>query len=229
MKAALLQAAMQGKLTKQSGEDCNVGIISSFTDYDGELLDIPYSWKWYSLNDVLSIRTGLSFKKDEQRNSATGDLRVLRGGNIGDNFDYCLKDDDVFVEMEVFKNKYIPLRKNDIIMPSVTSMQKMCKTAFVDKDLDGITAGGFVYIISVKDDVKLNSKYVQYFLSSPFNKSCCIPNIHKSGQAFYNLRKSGFITQPICVPPLAEQERIVEKLDKLLPLCDKLEVLYKEA
>ena len=35
----------------------------------------------------------------------------------------------------------------------------------------------------------------------------CKPNIHKSGQAFYNLNKSGLIEQPIPIPPIEEQQR----------------------
>ena len=86
-----------------------------------------------------------------------------------------------------------------------------------------VTAGGFVYIIRCLDSSIIDPKYLMYFIASAFNKEQCKPNIHKSGQAFYNLKKSGFIEQPICVPPLAEQKRIVAKIEELLPLIDRYE------
>ena len=67
-----------------------------------------------------------------------------------------------------------------------------------------------------------------FFISSAFNKEQCKPNIHKSGQAFYNLKKSGFIEQPICIPPLAEQKRIVAKLEEILPLIDHYETAWNK-
>jgi len=56
----------------------------------------------------------------------------------------------------------------------------------------------------------------------------CKPNIHKSGQAFYNLKKSGLINQPIPIPPIEEQKRIVAKIEQLLPLCNDIEKLVNK-
>lgn len=50
--------------------------------------------------------------------------------------------------------------KGDIITPSVTSLEKICKTGFIDKDLHSVTAGGFVYIIRYLSDNIIDAKYL---------------------------------------------------------------------
>lgn len=227
LKASILQLAIQGKLVKNYESDEVIDVESSFCGDTSDFFDIPENWKWMSIKDVASINTGLSFKKQDQKDLSTGSLRILRGGNIGDDYKYHLYEDDVYVDLEQFKTKYTQLLEGDVITPSVTSMEKICKTAFIDQNFSAVTAGGFVYIIRCSDKTVIEPKYLMYFIASAFNKEQCKPNIHKSGQAFYNLNKSGFIEQPICIPPFAEQKRIVAKIEELLPYVEEYDKLEK--
>ena len=59
---------------------------------------IPETWIWCKVKDLLEIQTGASFKK-EQANANKKGIRILRGGNILPN-KYIFKDDDVFVSEE---------------------------------------------------------------------------------------------------------------------------------
>lgn len=246
MKASLLQAAMEGKLTEQKAEDGDArGLLLAIREEKEKLVkekkikkekpltpitdeeipfDIPENWVWCRLSDIFNINTGLAFTKGDKCNASTEEetIRVLRGGNILDNYHYKIDSSDVFVPRSKYAAKCISLNAGDIITPAVTSMDKMCKAAIIDQDLESITAGGFVYIIKEVDKKKLLPKYALYFWSSETNKNLCKPSIHKSGQAFYNLKKSSLMNQIFSLPPLAEQQRIVEKLDQLLPLCDSL-------
>lgn len=226
IKNSILQRAIQGKLVEHLESEKSVVVHSSYGGEIADFFEIPDNWKWLAIKDVATVTTGLSFKKQDQKDSSNGTLRVLRGGNIGDDYKYHLYEDDVYVDLEQFRSKYISLLKGDVITPSVTSMEKICKTGFIDKNLDSVTAGGFVYIIRCLSSDVLDAKYLLYFISSTFNKEQCKPNIHKSGQAFYNLKKTGFVEQPICVPPLAEQKRIVAKIEELLPLVDRYEAAW---
>ena len=228
LRASILNLAIQGKLVEHFASELPIAIDTSFCGDTSDFFEIPENWKWLSIKDVASVNTGLSFKKQDQRDSSNGSLRVLRGGNIGDDYKYHLYEDDVYVELDQFQTKYIQLIEGDVITPSVTSIEKICKTGYVDRDLPSITAGGFVYIIRCLDRSVIEPKYLLYFISSFFNKEQCKPNIHKSGQAFYNLKKSGFIEQPICVPPLAEQKRIVAKIEELFPYIDRYEQAWSK-
>ena len=228
LRASILNLAIQGKLVEHFASELPVAVDTSFCGDTSDFFEISENWKWLSIKDVVSVNTGLSFKKQDQRDSSNGSLRVLRGGNIGDDYKYHLYEDDVYVELDQFQTKYIQLIEGDVITPSVTSIEKICKTGFIDQDLPAVTAGGFVYIIRCLDRSVIEPKYLLYFISSFFNKEQCKPNIHKSGQAFYNLKKSGFIEQPICVPPLAEQKRIVAKIEELLPYIDRYEQAWSK-
>lgn len=228
LKTSILLNAIQGKLVKQCDNETCCDIKSSFQGETIDFFDIPTNWKWLALKDVVTINTGLAFKKQDQKNSVDGTLRILRGGNIGDDYKYHLYDDDIYVDYMQFQDKYLPLQVGDVIMPSVTSMEKMCKTGYIDVELGKTTAGGFVYVIRAIDASVLDSKYLLYYISSSFNKEQCKPNIHKSGQAFYNLKKSGFIEQPICIPPIEEQHRIVDKIEELLPFVERYAEAYKK-
>ena len=166
---------------------------------------IPETWVWCKVKDLLEIQTGASFKK-EQANANKKGIRILRGGNILPN-KYIFKDDDVFVSEE-FVNANTILKKNSIITPAVTSLENIGKMAVIEKDYKNVSAGGFVFIIS--------SLLLACFLQSPFLIEAMRGITKKSGAAFYNLGKERLKELYLPLPPMAEQSRVVAKIKEVL-------------
>ena len=174
---------------------------------------IPETWVWYKVKDLLEIQTGASFKK-EQTNANKKGIRILRGGNILPN-KYIFKDDDVFVSEE-FVNANTILKKNSIITPAVTSLENIGKMAVIEKDYKNVSAGGFVFIISPYIQDFNHSLLLAYFLQSPFLIEAMRGITKKSGAAFYNLGKERLKELYLPLPPMAEQGRIVGKINEVL-------------
>lgn len=174
---------------------------------------IPKTWTWCKVKDLLEIQTGASFKK-EQVNANKKGIRILRGGNILPN-KYIFKDDDVFVSEE-FVNANTTLKKNSIITPAVTSLENIGKMAVIEKDYNNVSAGGFVFIISPYIQAFNHSLLLAYFLQSPFLIEAMRGITKKSGAAFYNLGKERLKELYLPLPPMAEQSRIVGKIYEVL-------------
>ena len=174
---------------------------------------IPETWTWCKVKDLLEIQTGASFKK-EQANANKKGIRILRGGNILPN-KYIFKDDDVFVSEE-FVNANTILKKNCIITPAVTSLENIGKMAVIEKDYNNVSAGGFVFIISPNIQDFNHSLLLAYFLQSPFLIEAMRGITKKSGAAFYNLGKERLKELYLPLPPMAEQSRIVGKINEVL-------------
>lgn len=174
---------------------------------------IPETWIWCKVKDLLDIQTGASFKK-EQANANKKGIRILRGGNILPN-KYIFKDDDVFVSEE-FVNANTILKKNSIITPAVTSLENIGKMAVIEKDYNNVSAGGFVFIISPYIQAFNHSLLLAYFFQSPFLIETMRGITKKSGAAFYNLGKERLKELYLPLPPMAEQSRIVGKINEVL-------------
>ena len=174
---------------------------------------IPETWTWCKVKDLLEIQTGASFKK-EQANANKKGIRILRGGNILPN-KYIFKDDDVFVSEE-FVNANTILKKNCIITPAVTSLENIGKMAVIEKDYNNVSAGGFVFIINPYIQDFNHSLLLAYFLQSPFLIEAMRGITKKSGAAFYNLGKGRLKELYLPLPPMAEQSRIVGKINEVL-------------
>ena len=174
---------------------------------------IPETWVWCKVKDLLEIQTGASFKK-EQANANKKGIRILRGGNILPN-KYIFKDDDIFVSDE-FVNANTILKKNCIITPAVTSLENIGKMAVIEKDYNNVSAGGFVFIISPYIQAFNHSLLLAYFLQSPFLIEAMRGITKKSGAAFYNLGKERLKELYLPLPPMAEQSRIVGKINEVL-------------
>ena len=174
---------------------------------------IPETWTWCKVKDLLEIQTGASFKK-EQANANKKGIRILRGGNILPN-KYIFKDDDVFVSEEFVNAKTI-LKKNCIITPAVTSLENIGKMAVIEKDYNNVSAGGFVFIIRPYIQDFNHSLLLAYFLQSPFLIEAMRGITKKSGAAFYNLGKERLKELYLPLPPMTEQRRIVDKINEVL-------------
>ena len=174
---------------------------------------IPETWTWCKVKDLLEIQTGASFKKEQANGNKKG-IRILRGGNILPN-KYIFKDDDVFVSEE-FVNANTILKKNCIITPAVTSLENIGKMAVIEKDYNNVSAGGFVFIISPYIQDFNHSLLLAYFLQSPFLIEAMRGITKKSGAAFYNLGKERLKELYLPLPPMTEQSRIVSKINEIL-------------
>ena len=78
--------------------------------------------------------------------------------------------------------------------------------------------GGAIAKINLIDNAVI--KYLFWYLQSPEGNAEIMKNYKSTAQGTITVEDVRNIIVPL--PPLAEQKRIVEKLDKLLPLCDGL-------
>ena len=179
--------------------------------------DIPDSWEWVRLSTVLQLSSGLGYKKDNLSVKGEHMVRVLRGGNIGEDDEPLIKDNDVLISAE-FVDDSLLLRDGQIITPAVTSLENVGKAAIV-RNTDGETVcGGFVFYLTPYLKSICHSEYLHRYLASPGHIAFCKSVVKKSGQAFYNLSKASLNSALIAIPPLAEQHRIVDRVNELMPL-----------
>lgn len=73
------------------------------------------------------------------------------------------------------------------------------------------------YLIRVMFNENISSKYIKIFAGSPLYWRQIINKSQGTGQPNVNGKSLSNLILPL--PPLAEQERIVERLEKFLPLC----------
>ena len=193
------------------GED-----VRSLADYAP--FEIPDTWEWVRVGDLFTNMSGLSYKKELLDIKADQMVRVMRGGNIGDEH-YSLRADDVFISSEFVKPELF-LKKNYMITPAVSSLEHIGKIALIDKDLENTVVGGFVLMLIpfFTDDVL--SKYLLYAFAAKHHRDNCRSITHKSGQAFYNLSRELLMNLPVPLPPHSEMERIVTKLEEVLPFVN---------
>ena len=174
--------------------------------------DVPEGWSWCRLKSICTIFTGATFKKEEANTGKTG-IRILRGGNILP-FEITFKADDIFLPYNAIKENIL-LRKNDIVTPAVTSLENIGKMARVKDDLSDVTVGGFVFVLRLYFSNEWLSQYLLALMSSPTIIEYMKSITNKSGQAFYNIGKERLATTLLPIPPLSEQQRIVDQIEKI--------------
>lgn len=211
MKDSLLQAGVMGKLTVQketnSIDDIFDGVQPNF-DEDDSCFDIPDNWCWCYLKDVADILGGFAFKST---NYTKDGIRVIRISDF---------NEDGFVDKNIVKYQYheslskYKIQKKDILM---------CMT--------GGTVGKNYYIEELNEELLLNQRvadirskmvnndYMNIIIKSPFIQQIINDNKNSTND---NISMNLINRFPTPLPPIEEQQRIVDKLDELLPLVDKL-------
>ncbi len=188
--------------------------------------DLPNGWVLARIGSLFYIQTGASFKKEQATNDKTK-IRILRGGNIIQN-GYSFFDNDIFIDYSLVSSNIL-LRQNDIITPAVTSIENIGKLALIERDYDNVSAGGFVFICRPYLKMSALAKFLLFALQSHYLNLRMKSITKKSGQAFYNLGKERLVQLFVPIPPIAEQARIVEAIEKFEPLIAEYDKLEQQA
>ena len=219
-KSKILDLAIHGKLVPQDPNDEPAiellkRINPDFTPCDnGHSRKLPQGWCSVTVNDVCSIIGGVSYNKADIQDTG---IRVLRGGNIqnGKVID-CF--DDVFISLS-YQNNDNQVQRGDIIVVASTGSQTLIgKTGFADRDIPKTQIGAFLRIVRPKQ--KTLSPYIRLIFQTDAYKDY-IRNVAK-GSNINNVKNAHLQNFQICLPPLEEQQRIVQKIEELFSSLDDI-------
>lgn len=215
MKASILQAAMQGKLTKQLPSDGDADELLEAIKAEREELiktkkiksekpfslitedeipfDIPNNWRWATLEHI-SRFIGSKQNQIQEKD-------VLKEGK----YPVISQSKETIIGYTNVLDKTLRLEKSVIVYGDHTALVKYVDFDFV------IGADG----VKVIEPICIEPKFLYYALM--YN----LLGIAAKGS--YTRHYKYIKNKLIPIPPIEEQQRIVDKLDQLLPLCDILQ------
>ena len=230
MQKSILQMAIQGKLVEQRPEEgtaeelfqhiqaeqgqeedkpkrrCKKASVAVATEQEPPF-DIPETWKWVRLGQLGYTNIGLTYSpKDVSYDGVV----VLRSSNIQNGrMDY---DDIVRVSCSIPENKMCHI--GDVLICARNGSKRLVgKAALIDKE--GMSFGAFMAVFR-----SVCNPYILHVINSAYFRNTLLGDTGTTtiNQITQDMLKNVLIP----LPPLAEQKRIVAKLEEILPLCERL-------
>lgn len=240
-KQKILDLAIRGKLTKQLKSDVNAADLFVLIQKEKEKLikdkkikndkniindeieepfEIPENWVWCRLGELINVISGVSYKKEDV---CTKGYRVLRGGNIQDNCIY-IQDNDIFLPNNYYDNQKIVQENDVVIVASTGSKVAIGKPGVLLHYNEEIMIGAFLRIC--RPICNKFSDYIKIIFKGDYYRNYIREVV--AGTSINNIKESYLTNFVIPFPPLAEQKRIVEKVDKLFEILDKIDESQKK-
>lgn len=236
LKASILQYAIQGKLVAQrpeegTGEELYQQIqaekqrliqekkikkekLLAEISEDEVPFDIPESWKWVKVGNVGSWSSGATPSRTNPAYYG-GIIPWLKTGDLNDGF---IKKIPEFITD-------LALEKTSVRLNPVGSVLMAMYGATIGKlgilDISATTNQACCACIPYEG---IHNKYLFYYLMSMRRSYIGMAE----GGAQPNISKEKIVNSLISLPPLAEQKRIVAKIEELLPLVDRYAAAYEK-
>ena len=239
LKKSILQLAIQGKLVPQiasegTGEELYKEIqrekqtlikagkirkekpLHEITD--DIPFDIPESWIWCRLGDIGYFTRGNGIKKGDVVESG---YPCIRYGQMYTTYKTSFKKTVSFVQRDTF-DKSVKVKYGDIVMALTGENNFDIALAATYLGDDTVAMGG--------DMTKYTHFALPLFLVYTINSPFCIKqkSEYAKGNIIVHISNDKLATIMVPLPPLAEQKRIVSKIEELLPLVDKYEEAYNK-
>ena len=222
MQKSILQYAIQGKLVEQRKEDGTAeDLYKQIQEEKKKLIkegkikktkalpeitedeipfDIPENWKWVRLGDVIHLTSGQDMTPNKYNDISKGIPYLTGASNI--------QDGEILINRWTEEPKAIAL-KGDVLL---TCKGTVGKTTILEQDEVHIAR----QIMSIRTIV-VDAEFIRYFLKSYVN---ILKSLAKS--MIPGIERKNVLEAPFPLPPLAEQKRIVEKIEELLPYTNQL-------
>ena len=234
IKKSLLQYAIEGKLVPQRKEEGTARDLLAeiraekeklikakkikktkplpeITD-DEKPFDIPDSWEWVRFEDIFGIARGGSPRPIKQFLTQSPDgINWIKIGDtdIGDK--YIVSTKEKIIPKGLSKSRLVEV--GDLLLTNSMSYGR----PYILKTRGAIHDGWLVLSPYFE---KINKEFFYYIISSPYVHNQFARTV--SGAVVKNLNKDKVKKIFIPLPPLAEQHRIVARLEEMLPLCQQL-------
>lgn len=200
------QQLVQGRKTKT--EHCSINIKPHETPFD-----LPKGWKWVRLVDLVDIGTGSTPSKGNPK---------YYGGTIP-WYTSAATNNIVAEKPSTFITEKALEETNCKIFPAgslIIALYGQGKTRgqVSEIPLAGATNQAIAAMVFLESSKKVK-RYIKYYFLKIYDEIRTLAE----GGAQPNLNVGKIKATLIPLPPLPEQHRIVEKVDQLMELCDRLE------
>ncbi|NLY75105.1 MAG: restriction endonuclease subunit S [Firmicutes bacterium] len=224
LKNSILQLAIQGKLVEQRPKEGTAEELYQQIQAEKQRLikegkikgekslpeitedeipfDIPESWKWVRLGEIISLLSGTDLKPEEYNDAQKGIPYITGASSLSSN--------GVLINRWTETPRVIA-HYGDVLL--VCKGSGYGKTVICDIEQAHIAR----QIMAIKHSENICMKYIKLYLEAN------LTTIKASGQGVIpGIDRGSVLNMLFPLPPLAEQKRIVAKIEELLPLCEKL-------
>ncbi|MEA9789350.1 restriction endonuclease subunit S [Xanthomonas campestris pv. raphani] len=244
LKQTLLQLAVMGKLVPQDpGDELASELLKRIAEEktslvaDGKLkkqkplaeidesemsFELPLGWSWKRFVELaLDVSTGPFGSLIHQSDYVDGGVPLVNPSHMIDG--RIVADSSVSLSLEMAKSlDSYRLSAGDIVM---ARRGEVGRAALVTETEEGWLCGTGSFVLRFTSEI--SRAYVWILLR------CHSVRTYLAGAAvgttMVNLNHGILLKMPIAVPPIAEQHRIVAKVDQLMALCDQLKARLGEA
>ena len=241
LKNSILQLAIQGKLVEQRPEEGTAEELFAriqeekqrlivekkikkekplpeITD-DEKPFDIPESWKWVKLGEIVTVLGGKRIPAGRQLTTENTGYKYIRVSDMKDGT--VLTDELLYVPSDIFPSiaRYI-IHKEDVYITVAGTIGRVGK---IPEEIDGanLTENADRLVFSI-----LEQNWLIKCLESNIVQSQIVNVTTKVGQPKLAIKRIQELIIPL--PPLAEQKRIVAKIEELLPYIDRYEQAWSK-
>lgn len=240
LKNAILQEAIQGRLVPQDPNDEPASVLldrirkekqqlvkegklkkkdleEKPISEDEKPFEIPESWEWVRLGALISYQNGYAYNSSETNKEGKG-IPVIKSGNLM-TLEVVLKRNNDFVEHPNDKMLASKIVKGDMLMclsSQSDNPEPLGKTAIYKFDTFALLNQRVLKFRPYSDELTtflfytINSFYFWYNVSH-----------QGGGSAQANLKLNHVLDMLVPFPPLAEQKRIVAKIEELMPKVEE--------
>ena len=236
LRELILTLAAQGKLVPQDPADESASVLLQKTRAEKDRLiaegkvkrdkplaeiaeeekpfGLPMGWEWVKGRDLFTVVRGVTYQKADAKDApAEGLLPILRANNIRGSINF---DDLVYVPASLISEDQL-LRSGDYVVCLASGSKNLVGKAAPFRPEVTCSFGAFCGAIRPITD----AAYFAVYLASPMYRESV--SEASAGIGINNLKGSSLLDLDIALPPLAEQSRIVTRVEELMRLCDALE------
>ena len=238
LRQTILNLAVRGKLVPQDPNDESAaellkrivpekqrlvaeGKFKSLdtTEFNNEVENVPFSipanWVWCRLDDIAAIARGGSPRPIKAY--LTDDKNGINWIKIGDS-----ERGNIYINETKEKIRPDGLKKSRMVFPNDLILSNSMSFGYPHiLNIQGCIHDGWLVIrtpASLLDKLFLYNLLLSSYSRNAFSNAA-------AGAVVQNLNADKVRRLPVPLPPLAEQHRIVTKVDELIALCDRLEAI----
>ena len=221
LRAALSHLGLRGELVEQ--RDHEEPPVISIPELDSEPpYALPGNWQWVPFSEIATFQNGDRSKKYPNKSEYVPEgVPWINTGHIEPDGSLSLASMHYITEEKFESLGGGKIQPGDLVY--CLRGATFGKTAYVEPFKRGAIASSLMII---RPGAKINRRYAYIYLTSPLGRQQL--KRFDNGTAQPNLSAAAVKKYLVPLPPSAEQNRIVAKIDELMALCDGLEKQVQE-